>query len=99
MPASRSASSSQLFTERMTLSLAGIPAGKSAWSRVSRLTLRSGGALERLERLVLATVVLLVRVARLRRGWFFAPCASHWWRLRTSPSVLALTHRRLHAPG
>src|SRR5438477_326965 len=72
MPASRSASSSQLFTERMTLSLAGMPAGKSAWSRVSRLTLRSQGALERLERLVLPTVVPLVRLARVRRRWFGA---------------------------
>src|SRR5436190_20928816 len=72
MRARRSASSSQLFTERMTLSLAGMPAGKSAWSRVSRLTLRSLGALERLERLVLPTVVPLVRVARVRRRWFGA---------------------------
>src|SRR5437763_15408232 len=71
MPASRSASSSQLFTERMTLSLAGMPAGKSAWRRVSRLTLRSLGALERLERLVLPTVVP-VRVARVRRRCFGA---------------------------
>jgi len=73
MRARRSASSSQLLSERITLSLAGMPPGKSVWSRASRLTALSVREFDRLERLPLLGAVRLVRAARVLRRSLFAP--------------------------
>jgi hypothetical protein len=72
MRARRSASSSQLFSERITLSFAGMPSGKSVWSRASRSTAPSVRDLDRPERL-LPVAVRVVGVVRVLRPCVPAP--------------------------